>query len=93
MVTIVETVTNPQTLSIVLELATLFFIVLGFFRWYDRKYAATLDKTVKGIDSKIDDVKTQLGNLAENYHDYVQDRALQKSDDKPSSSSRRGSKR
>jgi hypothetical protein len=76
--TITETLANPATLSLVLELATLFFIILGFFRWYDRKYATVIDKTTAGLTEKINDLKKTVEGLANDYHDYVTDRALQK---------------
>jgi hypothetical protein len=95
LVTIVESVTNPQTLSIILELASLFFIILGFFRWYDRKYSVVIDKTVAGITEKINDVKKSIETLSDDYHNYVQSRALQKldHDDNKQPVKRRTSKR
>jgi hypothetical protein len=85
--TIVEAVTNPQTLSIILELATLFFMILGFFRWYDAKYTKIMDTSIKGINErfdqrtnhvndKLENLQRDVEQLSQNLYKFMEGKAL-----------------
>ena len=89
MATIVESIANPQTLSLILELATLFFMILGFFRWYDSKYTRVMDASIKGINErfeqrtnhvndKLESLQRDVEQLSQNLYKFMEGKALGK---------------
>ena len=57
---LVDVLTEAGNVSSIIELTTLSFIVLGFFRWYDSKYNKTITATKSDVLLKIDETKESL---------------------------------
>lgn len=60
-----DLLTESSNVSAVIELITLFFIVAGFFRWYDSRYQRSLANTKMEICKSVIDTKETLAERLE----------------------------
>jgi predicted RecB family endonuclease len=59
-VALTDILSDAGNVSAIIEVFTLFFIVAGFFRWYDSKYQKTIVTTKDEVVSSIQDLKETL---------------------------------
>lgn len=82
--TLADIIADSANVSAIIEVFTLFFIVAGFFRWYDSKYQKTIVSTKDEVISKIQNthatiserlarMDAELMRLDERFHKHVTD--------------------
>jgi hypothetical protein len=59
-VALTDILSNSGNVNAIIEVFTLFFIVAGFFRWYDSKYQRTIVTTKDEVVANIQDLKETL---------------------------------
>lgn len=71
-----------SNVSAIIEVFTLFFIVAGFFRWYDSKYQKTIAETKDEVITKMHEmhtvvcerltrIDTELMRLDDRFHKHI----------------------
>lgn len=60
-----DLLTESSNVSAIIELITLFFIVAGFFRWYDSRYQKFITNTKTDICKSVTDTKESLSDRLE----------------------------
>jgi hypothetical protein len=75
---------DSSNVSAVIEVFTLFFIVAGFFRWYDSKYQKAIRETKNEVIDKMQDMQAvicdrltridhELTRLDDRFHKHITD--------------------
>ena len=60
-----DLLTESSNVSAIIELITLFFIVAGFFRWYDSRYQRSIAGVKTEICKTVTDTKETLAERLE----------------------------
>lgn len=63
---LVDILADSTSVSALLEVISLAFIVAGFFRWYDGKYSKKVENQKNELCRQINDAKEHLGNRIDN---------------------------
>jgi hypothetical protein len=83
-VALTDILTDSANVSAIIEVFTLFFIVAGFFRWYDSRYQKTirdvkeeafekLGETQKILCDRLERIDSEVMRLDERFHKHLTD--------------------